>query len=315
MESAAVIDIRRHPPQSWEEALSRFLSLRKSQGAAPRSLAGYKEFIEQFFRRYPTAWSPTCRECLAEFLAQDGISPTTHNIRLKSLRPFFDFTVREGCFSESPAAEFKYRRGEEARIVDHPIEDVKKLLDTIGTDTFPTLRDTALLLFSLDSGIRPSEALALLPSDIDTHLQRAVIRASTAKTRQRRTVYFSQPTGSMLNRLLDARPEEWGDGVQVFPTSFGDPWNTHAWTVQLRRYAKKAGLKRFSAYDLRHQFALESLRNGMDVFSLQKAMGHSTLSMTERYLALSDDDIQRAHAKASPVTAMFPAPRKRAGKL
>lgn len=315
MKTAVIIDIRRHPPQSWEEGLSRFLTWKKAQGAAPRTLSDYRDMVTLFFHRFPLAWSPSCRECLAEFLAQDGISPTTHNMRLKSLRPFFEFAAREGAFSESPAAEFKNRRGEEPRIVDHPIEDVKKLLDTIGTDTFPTLRDTALLLFSLDSGIRPSEALALLPSDIDTHLQRAVIRASTAKTRQRRTVYFSQPTGSMLDRLIDARPEEWGDGVQVFPTSFGDPWNTHAWTVQLRRYAKKAGLKRFSAYDLRHQFALEALRNGMDVFSLQKAMGHSTLSMTERYLALSDDDIQRAHQKASPVSAMYPATRKRIGKL
>lgn len=315
MKSAVVIDIRRHPPQSWEEALSRFLSLRKSQGAAQRTLSGYKEFIEQFFRRFPAAWSPTCRECVAEFLAQDGISPTTHNIRLKSLRPYFEFAAREGAFSESPAAEFKYRRGEEARIVDHPIEDLKKMLATIGTDTFPSLRDTALFLLSLDSGIRPSEALALLPSDIDIHLQRAVIRASTAKTRQRRTVYFSQPTASMLDRLLNVRPEEWEDGVPVFPTSYGEAWSTHGWTLQLRRYATKAGLKRFSAYDLRHQFALESLRNGMDVFSLQKAMGHSTLSMTERYLALSDDDIQRAHQKASPVSAMYPAARKRIGKL
>lgn len=55
MKTAAIIDIRRHLPQSWEEALSRFLTLRKSQGAAPRRLAGYKEFIEQFFRSIPLA--------------------------------------------------------------------------------------------------------------------------------------------------------------------------------------------------------------------------------------------------------------------
>ncbi len=295
--------------------MSRFLSLRKSQGSAPRTLTGYKEFIEQFFRRFPMAWSTTCRECLAEFLAQENIAIATHNIRLKSLKPFFDFTVSEGAFTESPAADFKYRRGEEPRIVDHPIADLKKMLDTIGTSTFAALRDTTLFLFCLDSGIRPSEALRLLPADIDTHLQRAVIRASTAKTRHRRTVYFSETTASMLDRLLNVRPEEWGDDVSIFCTSYGEPWNAHGWTVKLRRYAKKAGLKRFSAYDLRHQFALESLRNGMDVFSLQKAMGHSTLSMTERYLALSDDDVQRAHRKASPVSAMYPATRKRIGRV
>ena len=315
MKSGVIIDIRRKAPRTWEECLSRFLAWRKAQGAAPRTLLGNSENITLFFHRYPLAWSATCRECIASFLSQDGISPTTHNIRLKSLRPFFQFAAREGAFTESPAAEFKYRRGEAPRIVDHDMGDVKRLLDAIGTGTFSTLRDTALLLFSLDTGTRPSEALQLRPSDIDTTLRRAVIRAVTAKTRQGRNVYFSERTAAVVERLIQARPEEWNNTVPVFCTSYGGEWNTHAWTVQLRRYAQKAGLKRFSAYDLRHQFAIQYLRNGGDVFTLQRSMGHNTLSMTEKYLALSDDDIRQAHRAASPVAAMFPAPRKRMGKL
>lgn len=315
MKSAAIIDIRRNAPRTWEDCLSRFLAWRKAQGAAPRTLEGYNTMICLFFRRFPTAWSATCRECIASFLSQDGIAPTTHNVRLKSLRPFFEFAAREGAFTESPAAEFKYRRGEATRIIDHPMEDLKKMLDTIGTDTFPTLRDTALFLFSLDSGIRPTEALQLRPSDIDIHLRRAVIRATTAKTRTGRTIYFSERTADMVDRLIQVRPEEWDNAVPVFCTCYGEEFSPHAWTVQLRRHAQKAGLKRFSAYDLRHQFAIQYLRNGGDVFTLQRNMGHSTLSMTERYLALSDEDVRRGHEKASPVAAMFPAPRKRVGKL
>ena len=315
MKSAAIIDIRRNTPRTWEDCLSRFLAWKKAQGAAPRTLHGYNEIITLFFRRFPTAWSATCRECVASFLSQDGISATTHNMRLKSLRPFFDYAAREGAFTESPSAEFRMRRGEAPRIVDHPMDDVKKILDAIGTGTFSSLRDTALLLFSIDTGIRPSEALQLRPSDIDAHLRRAVIRAATAKTRTGRNVYFSERTAAMIDRLIQVRPQEWDNAVPVFCTSYGNAWNTHAWTVQLRRYAQKAGLKRFSAYDLRHQYAIQYLRNGGDVFTLQRGMGHSTLSMTERYLALSDDDVRRAHEKASPVAAMFPAARKRIGKL
>ncbi|NCB17479.1 MAG: site-specific integrase [Synergistales bacterium] len=315
MKSAAIIDIRRNAPRTWEDCLSRFLAWRKAQGAAPRTLEGYNTMICLFFRRFPTAWSATCRECIASFLSQDGIAPTTHNVRLKSLRPFFEFAAREGAFTESPAAEFKYRRGEAPRIVDHDMGDVKRLLDIIGTGTFSTLRDTALLLFSLDSGIRPSEALQLRPSDIDTTLRRAVIRAATAKTRQGRSVYFSEKTAAVVERLIQARPEEWENAVPVFCTTCGAPWNTHAWTTQLRRYAQKAGLKRFSSYDLRHVYAVQYLRAGGNAFLLQRSMGHSTMAMTMQYLALSDDDIRQAHRAASPVAALFPAPRKRMGKL
>lgn len=313
MKQAVVIDIRRNIPKTWEECLTRFLAVRRREGAAERTLLGYKQIAVLFFTRYPTAWGAAAVDCLDEFLSQAGICPATHNLRLKALRPFFAFAAREGAFNESPAAVFKYRRGEAPRVVDHSIDDIRKIIDAIGTDTFARLRDKALLLFSLDSGIRPSEALSLYPNDIDTHLRRAAVRAAVAKTRQHRTVFFSEPTARHLDRLLEVRP--WDGSVPVFCTSSGETWNTHAWTVQLRRYANKAGLKRFSAYDLRHQYALEALRGGMDVFSLQRSMGHSTLSMTEKYLALADDDVQAAHEKASPVAAMFPGKKRRLGKL
>lgn len=314
MKRAAVIDIRRQAPQTWQDGMTRFLSWRKSQGAAERTLSGYKENIILFFKRFPTAWSPACRECLMEHLSQEGISPSTYNVRLKVLRPFFEFCVNEGVFSSSPAEGLKYRR-ESPRIVDHAMEDIKKILDAIGAETFATLRDSTLLLLQLDTGVRPSEALQLRPSDVDLHTRRAFIRPATSKTRQGRTIFFSESTWSMLKRLVEVRPEEWSNDLPLFCTGYGEPWNTHSWTVQLRRYAEKAGLKRFSAYDLRHQHALEALRNGMNVFELQKGMGHSTLSMTEKYLALSLDDLRKAHEKASPVKALFPEKKKRVGKI
>ena len=289
---------------TWKDVMEEFLSLRRAQGAAPRTREGYRENITAFFRRYPTAWTGPCRSCLLDYLGQDGIAAGTVNARLKALRPFFAYCVETGVFDTSPAEGLKYRT-QEPRIVDHDMGDVKRLLDIIGTGTFTATRDTSLLLFSLDSGTRPSEALQLRPSDIDTTLRRAVIRAVTAKTRQGRNVYFSERTAAVVERLIQARPEEWDNAVPVFCTSYGGQWSTHAWTTQLRRYAQKAGLKRFSIYDLRHQFAIQYLRNGGDVFTLQRSMGHNTLTMTEKYLALSDDDIRQAHRTASPVAALF----------
>lgn len=312
MKAANVVNFSRNVPRTWEECLNRFLTARRRQGLSARTLLDHERVIEMFFRRYPTAWSGTCQDCLDAFLGQPGISPTTHNIRLKSLRPFFDFAAREGAFSTSPADGFKYRRGEEPRIVDLPLADVKKVLDVIGTGTFVRLRDSALLLFSIDSGIRPSEALSLRVSDVNTLSGKAAIKAVSAKTRRPRMVYFTQPTAALIERLIDFRPPEWNSAVPLFCTTYGDQWNTHAWSVQLRRYGRKAGLRRLSAYDLRHMHALESLRNGANVFTLQRTMGHAQLSMTEKYLALSDEDLQHAHQESSPINALLPAPRRRA---
>jgi len=314
VKNAAVIDIKRKPPKTWEEALERFLLWKCSQGAAERTIKGHTFAVGLFFRRFPTAWSATCRDCLLRHMAQEGMAPATYNMRLKTFRPFFEFCVNEGAFSSSPAEGLKYRKNE-PRVVDHSMKDVRKILDAIGTSTYPTLRDTCLILFQLDTGVRPSEALQLRPADVDLFSRRAVVRAATAKTRKGRNLFFSEHTAAVMKRLLDVRPEEWSADLPIFCTAYGTQWSTHSWSVNLRRHAGKAGLKRFSAYDLRHKHALEYLRNGGDVMTLSAEMGHSSLETTQGYLALASSDIQRVHEKASPVQGLFPEKRKRAGKL
>ncbi|NLZ53875.1 MAG: tyrosine-type recombinase/integrase, partial [Thermoanaerobacteraceae bacterium] len=53
---------------------------------------------------------------------------------------------------------------------------------------------------------------------------------------------------------------------------------------------------------LRHSFALLYLRNGGNVFTLQRTLGHTDLNMTKRYLALTGEDLKAEHEKATPVS-------------
>jgi site-specific recombinase XerD len=69
-----------------------------------------------------------------------------------------------------------------------------------------------------------------------------------------------------------------------------------------------------SPYHLRHVFALEFLRNGGNVFSLQRIMGHDSLEMTNVYVNLASSDIQEQHTKASPLINLLGA-NKRVKKL
>ena len=68
-------------------------------------------------------------------------------------------------------------------------------------------------------------------------------------------------------------------------------------------YGRKAGLKgvRCSPHTLRHTAAVKFLRNGGNVFSLQRLLGHASLEMTRRYCELADTEVKRAHLTASPV--------------
>jgi site-specific recombinase XerD len=70
----------------------------------------------------------------------------------------------------------------------------------------------------------------------------------------------------------------------------------------LRRRADLVGLESIpTPHDFRRAYALIMLCNGVDIFALQKLMGHSDLQILRRYLAQTDEDIHTAHMRGSPV--------------
>jgi integrase/recombinase XerD len=117
------------------------------------------------------------------------------------------------------------------------------------------------------------------------------------------------PIGKQVQRLLwryisRYRPEPLSaNGNILFLNRDGKPLTKERVEKILTRYGRKAGLKgvRCSPHTLRHTAAVKFLRNGGDVFSLQRMLGHSSLEMTRRYCELADTDVKRAHMTASPV--------------
>jgi integrase/recombinase XerD len=69
------------------------------------------------------------------------------------------------------------------------------------------------------------------------------------------------------------------------------------------RMGSAAGVRvRFSFHTMRHTFAVNYIRNGGDVFRLQRVLGHATLDMTRRYVNLQTSDLQAVHDRLSLLT-------------
>ena len=298
-----VVPLRKPAYPSWREALEAYLLWRKATGLSDRMIQDYRIHVSRFFTRYPQAWdSPALNTCVYRYLAEP-VAPATFNIRRKYLKVFFDWAVEEGLVSRNPIEGIKSRHSE-PRIVRISTEILQKLLDLPDTSTYPGLRDKALLMLQLDTGIRPGEALQLYPCDFNPAGLEMRVRPEVSKTRRARTLILTRACALAISRLLAVRPEDWADSP-IFCSDEGLPLAVNSWGYRLKKvYCRRLGV-RISPYDLRHCHAIMFLRNNGNLFALQREMGHSDLEMTKRYLALNDDDLREAHAKASPLNTLI----------
>jgi len=307
MSGSKRIDPREIYP-TWETALEIFLLEKRGEGKSERTLYDYETHVKRFFKSFPQAYQPgRVRRSILEYLGAK-ISVSTYNLRLQNLKVFYRWCFDEGLFSENPAERIKKRKNP-GRIVEISLSDITSLLDCPDVSTFTGLRDYVLLLLSLDTGIRPNEALNLLTGDIEIVDHEVKIRAETAKTRSARTLPISSETAKNLRKLIKARLPEWDDSVPLFCTYEGEKMQVNGWYHRVNSYAKRIG-KKIRPYDLRHTFALNFVRNNGNVLALQKIMGHADISMTKKYVALSTKDLHAQHSIASPVMKLMPQKKR-----
>lgn len=299
---------------NWKQAVDQYLLWKKAEGRSGRTVKDYYYHITHFIKVYPDARIDdynALKRCVVAYMAEDA-KPAYYNNKLVYLKTFFTWCVNESILPDNPLKSFK-RRKADSRIVDVTSQNLKKLLNIPNQKTYTGLRDYALLLLQLDTGIRPKEALSLQINDVNIRSLEVYVKAENAKTKIARTLPISPITAKALQKLIIVRPKDWGEEIPVFCTYEGRKWSVNGWYKQLSAHGKKLGIVVYP-YQLRHTFALEFLRNGGNSFALQKTMGHADLNMTRRYVALADEDVKEEHIKASPVSNLI-EPKKRIVKI
>jgi len=166
------------------------------------------------------------------------------------------------------------------------------------------LRDGAILRVLLDTGIRASELCALTVADVDLTAGAARVRGKSrlnAGQGKERTVRLGSRTRKALWSYLAHREILDQPDAPLFATGDGRPYNRRMLRTHLHRLGERAGVPDVYPHRFRHTFAVGYLRNGGDIYTLQNLLGHTSLDMVRRYLALAEADAEAAHRRASPV--------------
>ena len=263
-----------------------------SQIGAPE-LRSFIRYLQQrnVFSKHPYARSQD------RHLTQQSI-----NDYMRSISAFWSWLKDEELIDVNPFSKVKIPPSTEAIIIPYPAEQIGALLAVVDNRTPVGSRDMAMILTFLDAGPRVSELCGLQFEDVDLDQKLMKVHGKGAKERQ-------IPIGSKVQRAMwkyvqHSRPKPASPRFDnFFLTRDGRPLTRRHIGTMLRRYSEKTGLVgvKFSPHRFRHTFAISYLRNGGDVFTLQRILGHSSLDTVRLYLNLASVDIQAAHRRYSPV--------------
>ena len=160
------------------------------------------------------------------------------------------------------------------------------------------LRDRAILLTLVDTGIRASELTGLALQDYDERKGRLHIRHG--KGDKARMVFLGDTARMAVWRYLGTR-EGAGKEGPLFATRTGQAMDRAGLLHLVQRIGQRAGVAKTHPHRFRHTFAIWFLRNGGNPLELQRILGHEKLETVLIYVRLAEVDIERAAKAASPV--------------
>jgi hypothetical protein len=180
--------------------------------------------------------------------------------------------------------------------------DLNVIIQTVAHD----LRNTAIVFFFLDTGMRLAGLSQLTLSAVDLHGSLAKVME---KGRQERLVPFQVWSAAAIENYIknDRRTPETGNTDRLFLTESGHPLSASGIQSMLDRLGKEAGVKeRLPPHKLRHSFATYSLKYGSNLEYLRIILGHADIKTTSNaYLNADFKDIKKAHEKFSPVSNLM----------
>lgn len=236
------------------------------------------------------------------YLDEKGHNPNGIHAAYRALKAFLNWW--EGEFEpqnwRNPIKKVKAPKVPMEILEPVKSEEALQLLSVCDTKSILGVRDCAIILTLMDTGVRASELLAISRKDLDLDSGKIIIRKG--KGNKFRIVFISAKTQQSIRSYLKVR-DDFSQSLWV--TKTGNPLQYSGLRQIIRRRAKDANISTPPLHSFRRYFALQMLRNGVDIFSLQKLMGHSDIQILRRYLQQTEEDIRSAHKLGGPVTQLL----------
>ena len=304
---------------SLTQAREGFLLTKRVEGLSERTLSQYKRqigMLADFLEDPPVdTVSTTDLRRFFDYLRNDYTPQRlTGNTQPLSAQTTRNYWVALSSFYTWATAEFGVEdamqpipapKTSPATITPIKPQEVRDMLDACmrtsdGRARPNRYRNRAILMALCDTGIRNSELRALKIRDY--HREKRRIDIHHGKGGKNRVVFASERTAKAIWRYLVERDDRYDPDAPLFATQTGEHLSRSWLRKLLVQIGREAGVEDMTVHATRHFFATQYLKNNGDIFTLRRALGHSSLEMVKRYAAIADVDLQRVHRQASPIS-------------
>lgn len=288
-----------------EKALAAVIRQMKAAGLRERTISDYEIYVNDFMEKTGVKVLPEINaDHVYAWLASMNVSNQTKLTRLKCLKAFFS-----RCF-DNGWLESKFWNSIRIK-VDNPVKEgatdreIQILLSMLDLTDFVQLRDAAAILLMYQTGIRVGTLARLENKHVNFESNLLKIDGGIIKNHESIYLPFDDVLARLLNALIKQndliRRDNRVKNELLFITSRGmtvlsSPSNNII-TKRLNKYAKEFGLKNINPHALRRGFAKNLLNKGANIALISKALGHSGLAVTTRYLHLDKDEVAESLRK------------------
>lgn len=240
-----------------------------------------------------------------EHLMDSGHKASTVCKYLSAVKSLYRYALRMGIVRRDPAHPLQGPKKEKALPVFIKEQEANQLFDELqwDMDNIKDVRARTLLLLLYSTGIRRAEVIALHDSDVNLISREIKV---TGKRRKQRIIPLGDEIVTELQRYMALRDREQPDsevtsGGALFRNDSGKALTEGNVYNTVRTYLSYVTTqKKRSPHVLRHSFATAMLNNDAQLGSVQKLLGHQSLTTTQIYTHVTFKDLKRTYSMAHP---------------
>lgn len=292
----------------WTDSFLKYLAAERNYSSATigsyaKDLSMFQEFLEE---QNPNAsWTAVeaedVREWVIYLMDKQKMAASSVNRRLSAMRSFYKYLRRVGRVSINPME--KVVAPKKKRPLPYYVREseMDRLLELTAEDrSFKGIRDRLVLMMFYETGIRRAELLGMTDASVDLVTKQIKV---TGKRNKQRIIPFGEELESEIKAYQIAREETLGQ--RTFPALFVTEKGTAMNEKQVSKIVKEnlskvTTIKKRSPHVLRHSFATAMLNNKADLTSIQKLLGHESVSTTEIYTHVSFEELKSEYKNAHP---------------